>query len=87
MPRYRYECTACGEVVLVFHSLKEVLTDCKLCSDPNTMKKLLSRPLVAKKQGPEDKKTGDITKEYIEKNRQVLKQQKKEAKEKTHDTS
>ena len=67
MPRYRYECTTCGEIVLVFHSLKEALTDCKICPDSNTMKKLLSRPMTPKKQAPKDKKTGDITKEYIEK--------------------
>ncbi len=51
------------------------------------MKKLLSTPFTVKKQPKTDKKIGDITKKYIEENREILKQQKKEAKEKTHESS
>ena len=87
MPRYRYECAICGEEVLVFHGIKETFTDCKKCVETNTMKKLLSRPQTVKKQKNQDKKIGTITKKYIEENREILKQQKKEAKEKTYDPS
>tara|TARA_Y100000034_G_C6865691_1_gene394518 strand:+ start:1010 stop:1273 length:264 start_codon:yes stop_codon:yes gene_type:complete len=85
MPRYNYECSNCGEVMIVFHSIEDTFTDCKVCLQVNTMKKLLSRPLTVKKQKPTDKKIGAVTKEYIEKNREILKQQKKEAKEKTYE--
>jgi hypothetical protein len=51
------------------------------------MKKILSTPLSIKKKVSTNKKVGDITKDYIEKNRQILKQQKKEAKEKTYEPS
>jgi putative FmdB family regulatory protein len=87
MPRYRYECSGCGEVVVVFHGIKEVVTDCKICEEPETMKKILSTPLSVKKKVSTNKKVGDITKDYIEKNRQILNQQKKEAKEKTYEPS
>ena len=87
MPRYRYECTSCGDLVMVFHGIKEKHTDCKKCSQENTMKKLLSTPFAIKKKAASDKKIGDITKKYIEENREILKQQKKEAKEKTHEPS
>jgi|TARA_Y100000296_G_scaffold50671_1_gene58128 putative FmdB family regulatory protein len=87
MPRYRYECTSCGDVVMVFHRIKETLTDCKKCLQENTMKKLLSTPLAIKKKTAVNKKVGQTTKEYIEANREILKQQKKEAKEKTHEPS
>jgi len=87
MPRYRYECANCDDVVIVFHGIKEKFTDCKKCSLENVMKKLLSTPFTVKKQPKTDKKIGDITKKYIEENREILKQQKKEAKEKTHESS
>tara|TARA_Y100000034_G_scaffold120781_1_gene164140 strand:+ start:177 stop:440 length:264 start_codon:yes stop_codon:yes gene_type:complete len=87
MPRYRYECNECGDIVIVFHGIKETFTECKKCPQENTMKKLLSMPLTIKKQPKTDKKIGDITKKYIEENREILKQQKKEAKEKAHEPS
>jgi putative FmdB family regulatory protein len=87
MPRYRYKCNECGDIVIVFHGIKETLTECKKCPQENTMKKLLSTPLAIKKQPKTDKKIGDITKKYIEENREILKQQKKEAKEKAHEPS
>ena len=77
MPRYRYECANCDDVVIVFHGIKEKLTDCKKCSQENVMKKLLSTPFTVKKQPKTDKKIGDITKKHIEENREILKQQKK----------
>tara|TARA_Y100000310_G_scaffold333108_1_gene409981 strand:+ start:519 stop:785 length:267 start_codon:yes stop_codon:yes gene_type:complete len=88
MPRYRYECSNCGVEIIVFHGLEETFSDCEKCEQPNTMKKLLSRPLTLKKPTTtSNKKIGDLTKEYIEENRKVLEQQKKEAKQKTHDPS
>tara|TARA_Y100000034_G_scaffold125866_1_gene176237 strand:+ start:1271 stop:1495 length:225 start_codon:yes stop_codon:yes gene_type:complete len=72
-------------MLIVFHGIEETFTDCKKCEELKTMKKLLSTPLALKKPPSTDKKVGDITKEYIEANREVLKQQKKKAKEKTHE--
>ena len=51
------------------------------------MKKLLSTPFTIKKKSAMNTKVGETTKEYIEANREILKQQKKEAKEKTHEPS
>ena len=87
MPRYRYECSNCGELIIVFHGLEEKFTDCKICEQPETMQKLLSTPLRVKKRPRTQKKVGQITRKYIEDNREILKQQKKEAKEKTHEPS
>ena len=86
MPRYKYGCTECEDIVIVFHGIKETFTNCKKCSQENTMKKLLSTPFTIKKKAV-DKKIGDVTKKYIEENREILKQQKKEAKEKTNESS
>ena len=89
MPRYRYGCAACGEIVIILHSFEETFSDCEKCEQKDTMQRLLSTPIAIKKQGPDvsNKKIGELTKEYIEENRKVLKQQKEEAKKKSYDPS
>jgi len=86
MPRYRYECARCGIEKIVFHGIEEVYSDCDDCEATQSMRKLLSRPFAPKKAtSVPQSKVGDLTKEYIEENRKVLEQQKKEAKKKTYD--
>ena len=52
------------------------------------MKKLLSTPIIVKnKHNKKNNKIGEITKEYIEINREILNSEKKLAKEKEHDPS
>jgi|TARA_Y100000034_G_scaffold115586_1_gene152959 putative FmdB family regulatory protein len=89
MPRYRYECKNCGDLVIVFHGFKETFSDCEKCEQKDTMQKLLSTPLTIKKPATKTSPTkiGELTKEYIEENRKVLKQQKEEAKKKSNDAS
>ena len=79
MPRYRYECTQCGDLIIVFHSFKETFSDCEKCEQKGTMQKLLSTPITIKKQTIDisNKKIGELTKEYIEENRKILEEQKK----------
>ena len=89
MPRYRYECNSCGDLVIVFHGFEETFSDCEKCEQKGTMQKLLSIPITIKKEIDNifTKKIGDLTKEYIEENRKILAQQKKEAKRKANDSS
>ena len=89
MPRYRYDCSNCNDLIIVFHSFEETFSECEKCEQKGTMQKLLSTPLTIKKsiQLKPNKKIGEITKEYIEENRKVLKQQKEEAKKKSYDPS
>jgi len=86
MPRYRYECGKCTRISIILHSLKEKATDCSVCGEKNSLHKLLSVPIV---QGlndqEEEQQTGDLTNEKIEENREILKKQKKEMKEKKYD--
>lgn len=80
MPRYNYQCESCNNIVVVFHGINEVFLDCEKCLEKQTMKKLLSTPMIIKKDKTDDKqKVGDITKQYIEENKQILEQQKLEA--------
>jgi putative FmdB family regulatory protein len=85
VPRYRYECQACGVELLIRHSISDVLSDCAECGTDNSLKKLLSKPLCIKKTTSNNTKVGDITKKYIEDNREILEQQKKEAKGKDYE--
>ena len=89
MPRYRYECKNCGDLVIVFHGIEETFSDCEKCDQKATMQKLLSTPLTIKKEPTNTSpgKVGELTKEYIEENRKVLEQQKKEAKKKTYESA
>jgi putative FmdB family regulatory protein len=82
MPRYRYQCNECQQIVIVFHGIKENYEDCNKCEQKQTMKKLLSVPFIIKKGivNDLDRNVGDITNEYIEINREILEQQKEEGK-------
>jgi len=85
MPRYRYACEKCEEITEAFHSYKETLTDCVKCESLNSLTRLLNTPrYVVKKKPTEDIKVGDITQKFIEENREILKQQKKETKKEKH---
>jgi len=87
MPRYSYQCESCDIIINVIHSIDEEYTDCAECNSKNTMKKLLSTPIIIKKHNKNNNKIGEITKEYIELNREILNSEKKLAKEETHEPS
>lgn len=87
MPRYRYQCQECSASVSALHEYKITLTDCDECDSKDTLKKILSVPFYGSKtlRTEKQQEVGDVTKEHIEANRELLKQQKKELKSKKHD--
>ena len=88
MPRYRYRCEDCKKEQLIFHLIKEVITKCPLCAVQNQMKKILTTPNIITDNGSEpEEEVGEITKQYIEANRDILKQQKEKAKEENYEPS
>jgi len=88
MPRYNYQCDECDDIVTVLHGINEVVTDCLKCEEHQTMKKLLSVPTIIKKhEKKSDVQIGAVTHEHIEANREILKQQKKEARKMNHESS
>ena len=61
---------------------------CPLCNTTNQMKKLLTTPsIILDHEEQTDLEVGEITKEYIESNREILEKQKKEATEDTYEPS
>jgi|TARA_R110000824_G_scaffold299606_3_gene487678 hypothetical protein len=61
---------------------------CQLCDSEDQMKKLLTTPKIVVGDTPASNiEVGDITNEHIEANREILEQQKQEAKKETHEPS
>ena len=90
MPRYNYQCDHCDDMVTIFHTIDEQYTDCLQCGQKDKMVKLLSAPIILKDRDilhNNDRKIGELTKEYIDENKRLLEQQKKEAKGEEHEPS
>jgi putative FmdB family regulatory protein len=88
MPRYRYQCESCTKIQLIFHLMQDDAPVCQLCDSENQMKKLLTIPKIVVGNTPvANTEVGDITNEHIEANREILEQQKQEAKKETHEPS
>ena len=63
---------------MVLHSFSETREDCVLCGHIG-VKKMLGKPIVINKKTEDSKATGTTTNEFIEANREVLKEMKEEA--------
>lgn len=86
MPRYKFQCSNCEVTQIVFLQISETLTDCDKCNSRNSMVKVFDKffsNTVTKKE----QKVGNVTKEYIEKNREILNEQKKEARSTEYEPS
>ena len=87
MPRYPYECEACGHMDVHFHGFSDTLNLCPVCGGA-TYNKLVGRAYIPKTSTVDvEEKAGTKTKEYIEANRELLKDMKKESSEETYESS
>jgi|TARA_B100001094_G_scaffold330413_2_gene395593 putative FmdB family regulatory protein len=77
MPRYIYFCESCQVDFTVFHGMNDIQTMCIEC-ESDKIKKMLTRPIHLSKK--KEKSTGNLTKKYIEENREILEDLKKESK-------
>mgnify|MGYP003110642875 CR=1 FL=1 len=75
MPRYRYKCSECETEAIVYHLYHETLDECLECRTPGAMVRQLTTPQYRKKTESVTR-AGDITKEFIELNREVLNKEK-----------
>jgi len=88
VPIFKYNCENCNETVTVMHASGANITDCDKCETENSLTRLLNKPFINKKVKNNDtENTGELTKKYIEDNRDILEQQKKEIKNRTYDKS
>jgi putative FmdB family regulatory protein len=84
MPRYRYYCETCDLEFVVLHGINDEFNRCLTC-EQETVQKVLSTPIIIKKTQNNNSKVGDITHEYIEVNKQILKEEKEKAKEQDYE--
>jgi putative FmdB family regulatory protein len=77
MPRYRYFCQDCQKDFLIFHGMNDQQTHCITC-ESNDIQKMLTKPTFI--ENKKDPKVGQLTKSYIEQNKEVLENLKEEAK-------
>ena len=67
------------------HSMTSLVEDCIACESPSFVR-VPSIPIyIQNNKTPSEKKTGDIVKEYIEKNKKSVREEKKRLKNKTHE--
>ncbi len=78
MPRYRYKCESCEQKFVAFHLFSETKEACDLCGH-ESVTKMVGKPIVLNKKTTNSSTTGDLTNEYIEANRELLKEMKEEA--------
>ena len=76
MPRYNYECYKCECIISVWHSIKEVKTECTSCGEPGLVR-LPPNFTVKKDQKTKDKqKVGSVVKSSIEQFSENLEEEK-----------
>ena len=78
MPRYLYRCDGCEEEFVAFHSLSDTKESCDLCGH-ESVTKMVGKPVVLNKKLTNSEGAGSLTNEFIEANRELLKDMKEEA--------
>ena len=77
MPKYCYKCPECEGEIEVRHGMTERLEDCKLCDNQGVLTRIPQLTNIVRKQEQGEREAGSLTKEYIEENKKILKEQKK----------
>lgn len=79
MPIYTYECKKCGSTLKAMVGADEnpaICSEVTICAQDGEITKFLSKVNIRRAVEESAKKTGEITKEYIEENRKVLQEEK-----------
>ena len=71
MPSYVYECSDCGDVQEVFHSMSDERTDCEVCKTKNTLNRIPEIPIYVK-----SKTAGKVVQQHIEEAKQQIREDK-----------
>ncbi len=66
--------------------MSETYADCSMCKTTDTMQKQFDK-FFCKSVSIKEQKVGSVTKQYIEKNKQILEDQKKEAQKEEYEPS
>ena len=75
MPKYVYECTTCGCVYDVRHSMNEREEDCRHCDDGKVRKVISDFTSITKTNSEQKKEIGSEVKEFIETTKKEIKEE------------
>ena len=79
MPKYFYSCKKCHHVFRAYHGSKDLLTNCPECHGVDTLKRNINKVYIKKQEtNNSNKPVGELTKEFIESNKEILKEYKEE---------
>jgi hypothetical protein len=67
------------------HAISDIVTDCTLCSTSGTMIRQLTSATYVTTKKKDENKVGELTKEYIEGNKEILEQEKEKARKTTYE--
>ena len=82
MPKYFYSCEECEHAFRAYHGPKERLSNCPQCHSQDSLVRKINKIFIKKHDtGDTAKAVGDLTKEFIEDNRSILKDYKEELKQ------
>jgi hypothetical protein len=84
MPRYVYRCLSCEGHFQVWHGMNDNYNKCDLCDVEDHLVRVPQIPSI-KEVAVNKPATGDITKDYIKQNQELLKEMKKEARNRTYE--
>ena len=79
MPKYTYHCYKCECTIDAWHPIKEVKTTCTSCGDNKLVRVPPNFTLKKKNTNSKKQKVGDVVKQGIKKNQEILEQHKKES--------
>ncbi len=79
MPRYLYRCVECSARMLFYHTMSEVMRDCRNCGAKEALQKMPSSFSLGK-SNEDNQKVGNIVKKSIEDFRTDLEEEKKRLK-------
>jgi|TARA_R110000824_G_scaffold195409_2_gene378185 predicted nucleic acid-binding Zn ribbon protein len=86
MPRYRYVCGTCDDEKIIFHLFGESIDlNCHICETLDGLERSLTSPTYLMSTPEQATTVGAVTEEYIEKNREVLEEERRKAKESTYE--
>ena len=83
MPRYVYSCGKCNGYFQVWHGMKEMQESCQLCEKQSCLTRVPQ--FYNKPKKAENSKLGNITKDFINQNKELLDEMKKEARSQVYE--
>lgn len=85
MPKYYYSCQECKHTFRAYHSAKDILKTCPECGIINKLVRKVNKVFIYNDNDVKDKNVGDLTNQFIEENKDILKEYKKEIKDNLYD--